>query len=175
MLLKDCPARAVALLLACLLLLLSQTVAAEAVSVEDVVGSPVDDVTVGLIVDGLTLSSVPGGFDLQVELGFSSDLTLIDAFQSTTSPAADATLFWAEQIGANTVTFNSFYDTDPGPFMNAEMLRLTFSIDSGADPGTYPISVMSSTFSAAMIVPLPPALALYAGSLALLAMYRRRT
>jgi len=181
MLLKNCPAHAAALLLAWVLLLLSQTAAAEAVSVEDVDGAPGEDVTVGLFVDGLTLTPVSGSFpfDLGAVLQFSSDLTLKNVvLQPSTSPAIDADIFWPlgpNDLGPNNVGFLATYDTDPGPFMNAEMLRLTFSIDPGADPGPYPISVMSSTFSAAMTVPLPPALALYVGSLALLAMYRRRT
>tara|TARA_R110002096_G_scaffold61709_12_gene153329 strand:- start:5770 stop:6282 length:513 start_codon:yes stop_codon:yes gene_type:complete len=168
--LTDWPARAGTVALLWLALIQNPEAA---VYVEDVTGNPLDEVTVGLFIDGLRLDSVPGPFDLNATFTFDSNLTLISV--AAGPHAGLASIYWPPFFTApNAIGFNSIFMTDPGPFMNAEILRLTFEIGAGAGPGPFSIAV-TENYTGASIVPLPPALVLCTGALAALSMFRRRT
>lgn len=144
-----------------------------AVSVEDVSGDPLDEVTVGLFIDGLRIDSVPGFFDFEAALSFDANLTLISVAAGADVTLASGDIFWPLHTGPALVGFNAAYMNDPGPFVNAEMLRLTFEIGAAAGPGPFAIAATQS-YLGASIVPLPPALLLCTGALAALSMFRRR-
>lgn len=164
------PARAGTLALLWLALIQSPLAA---VSVEDVLGDPLDSVTVGLFVDGLRLDSVPGFFDFEVVLTFDSNLTLTGVTAGPGATLAPGDVIWAYQAAPNVAAFNGAYANDPGPFMNAELLSLTFTIGAAAGPGPFSIGA-TQNYLGASIVPLPPALLLCTGALAALSMFRRR-
>lgn len=170
--LADWPARAGTVALLWLALVQSPLAA---VSIEDVSGDSLDSVTVGLFVDGLRLDSVPGGFILEAILSFDSNLTLTGVATGPDVTLGPGDIFWAFQTGPNVVAFNAAYENDPGPFMNAEMLSLTFLIGDTAGPGPFVYTIgATQSYDGASIVPLPPALLLCTGALAALSMFRRR-
>lgn len=145
-----------------------------AVSVEDVSGNPLESVTVGLFVDGLRLDSVPGFFDFQAVLTFDPNLTLTGVAAGPDVTLGPMDFFWPIQTAPDTIGFNAAYMSDPGPFMNAELLRLTFLIGAGAGAGPFSVAAAQS-YLGASVVPLPPAIVLCTGALAMLSMFRRRS
>ncbi len=170
MFLTDWPARAGTVALLWLALIQNPLAA---VSVEDVSGNPLDSVTVGLFVDGLRLDTVPGFFDFEAVLTFDSNLTLTGVTAGPDVTLGSGDVVWAFQSAPNVAAFNGAYMNDPGPFMNAELLSLTFMIGAAAGPGPFSIGA-TQNYLGASIVPLPPALLLCTGALAALSMFRRR-
>jgi hypothetical protein len=145
-----------------------------AVSVADVSGNPLDEVTVGLFIDGLRLDSVPGFFDFEAVLAFDPNLTLMRVEAGPDAPSGPGDIFWVLHTAADTVGFNAGYMSDPGPFVNAEVLRLTFKVGAASGAGPFAIAA-TQNYVGASVVPLPPALVLCTGALAALSMFRRRT